>query len=68
MKRPAPLLYAAALLCTALSPTLYGLVFDATRSYTPALYGAAALLFMSALLFLALPRFNPAVEAHQETL
>ena len=62
------LLYAAALLCTALSPTLYGLVFDATRSYTPALYGAAVLLFMSALLFLALPRFNPAVEAHQETL
>ena len=56
------LLYAATLIGTALSPTLYGLIFDATQSYTRALYSAAALLCMSALLFLTLPRFNSTVE------
>lgn len=57
------LLYAAILVAGALSPLGYGLIVDATESYTAGLYGGAGLLLTSALLFLCLRRFPPTTDA-----
>jgi MFS family permease len=51
------LLYAAVLVGSALSPLAYGRVADLTGGYAPALFGAAALLALAAVLFLTLRRF-----------
>jgi MFS family permease len=53
------LLYAAVLVGSASSPVAYGAVFDATHSYTAGLYVAAALLAVSAGLFMTLRQFPP---------
>lgn len=57
------LLYAAALVGSALSPLGYGLIADSTKSYTGGLYAGAAVLLLSAALFLTLPRFPTAEKA-----
>ena len=43
---------------TAASPLVYGVTIDHFGTYTPALVAAAALLLVSALFFLMLPRFR----------
>ena len=48
-------LYAAALAGAAISPVVYGDVYDATRSYVGAISLASAMLFAGALLFLTMP-------------
>lgn len=50
-------LYATVLLGSTFSPVLYGLCFDRLGSYTPAMIGSAALLFVSAAMLLLLPPF-----------
>lgn len=50
-------LYAVSLAATALSPSLYGIVADRFGSYRFALFGAAVLLAIAALLLLRLPPF-----------
>lgn len=50
--------YAAVLVGGACSPPLYGAIVDAAKSYTPALYVGAAMLFATTMLFLTLPRFD----------
>ena len=57
------LLYAAALVGSALSPLGYGLIADSTKSYTGGLYAGAVVLLLSAALFLTLPRFPQAQKA-----
>lgn len=57
-------LYATVLVGATFSPILYGLCFDRLHSYAPAMAGSAALLLVSALLLLLLPRFP--IE-HKET-
>lgn len=54
--------YAVVLAGGATSPIVYGAVADATGSYRPALYGAAGVLGLCALLFLVLPRFAAEAE------
>lgn len=51
-------LYAVVLAGTALSPLAYGLVVDATRSYTLGLVGTSVLLTLSAAVFLSMRRFT----------
>jgi sugar phosphate permease len=53
------LLYAAVLAGSAGSPIAYGLVSDITHSYAAGLYAAAALLLLSAAMFLTMRRFSP---------
>jgi len=48
------LLYTFVLVGSGVSPVAYGLVADATHSYTLALYGAAAILLLAAILFLTM--------------
>jgi cyanate permease len=52
------LLYAVTIFGAGLSPVFFGRVFDATKSYTAALYAASVMLFVSASLFLTLRRFD----------
>jgi len=54
------LLYAAILVGSSCSPIVYGAIVDKTGSYSPALYGGALVLLISAGLFLTLRRFSPA--------
>lgn len=51
------LLYAAVLFGSAMSPLAYGRVSDVTGGYALALFGAAAVLALAAILFLTLRRF-----------
>jgi MFS family permease len=51
------LLYAAVLAGSAASPLAYGRIADLTGGYAVALYGAAGVLALAAVLFLALRRF-----------
>jgi MFS family permease len=53
------LFYADTLLGAALSPLLYGHIFDATGSYALALDLAGVMLLASAILFLTIPRSAP---------
>lgn len=48
------LLYAATMVGAGLSPIFFGSIYDATRSYTAALYAASGMLLVSALLFVSL--------------
>lgn len=56
------LLYAACLVGASSSLVFYGAIFDSAKSYAPALYAASCMLFVSALLFLTLRRFDPLIE------
>jgi sugar phosphate permease len=56
------ILYGLTLAGTASSLVLYGAIFDRNKTYTVALYGASAILLVSALLFLTLRRFDPIEE------
>lgn len=58
------LLYAAVLVGSSLSPLAYGRVSDLTGGYGPALYGAAAVLALAAILFLTLRRFPEVPAPH----
>lgn len=57
------ILYGIVLTGSAASPVIYGLIADGSGSYLAGLYAAAALLALSALLFLALPRFAGEADA-----
>ena len=48
------LLYAATMVGAGLSPIFFGSIYDATRSYTAALYAASGMLLLSAILFVSL--------------
>ena len=48
------LLYATTMIGAALSPIFFGSIFDATKSYTWALYAASGMLLASAVLFVTL--------------
>ncbi|MFK7841500.1 MAG: MFS transporter [Sphingorhabdus sp.] len=50
--------YAAFLLGTGASPVLLGAIRDATGNYTASLFTASAILAVSAILFLTLPKFE----------
>ena len=50
------LLYSATMVGAGLSPIFFGSIYDATKSYTAALYAASGMLLASALLFLSLRR------------
>jgi MFS family permease len=57
------LLYTAVLIGSACSPVAYGVLFDMTHSYATSLYAAAALLAVSACLFLTMRRFTEVGDA-----
>lgn len=48
------LLYTVVLIGSGLSPVVYGVIADATHSYTLALYGAAGILLLTAILFVSM--------------
>ncbi len=56
------ILYGVVLVAMAASQIGYGLLADATGSYEIAVWGAAAMLMLSAFLFLALPSYPDRVE------
>jgi len=50
--------YAAFLIATGLGPVIFGAARDASNSYTPSLFLAAAFIFTSVILFAKLPKFQ----------
>ncbi|MBW4051223.1 MAG: MFS transporter [Proteobacteria bacterium] len=57
------ILFALVLIAAGLGPLIFGVAYDLTKTYGPALKGAAAMCFTAAVLMLLLPRYPGEVQS-----